>query len=93
MEVTDTTFGTVSRTVDRTTVAATQETLADWVRRGDMRRPLPEIGVPLPLTGAVVTLNGDGATVNIYPAGIPYRVLRPWVRETLHRAGYPNHPG
>jgi hypothetical protein len=91
-EVTQTTFGTVTRDAGRTTVYADGETLRLWARRGDCSWPcsqlarLDEVTVIFDSRGDLVDIQGDERV------DLACDELDAWSSECLVRAGYPNHP-
>lgn len=92
MDVTQTTFGTVTRNAGNTTVAADALTLFDWSTRGDNRWPCSTLGA---LTRLEVTFDSVGELVGVVceeGAEISFAELDAWASECLIRAGYPNHP-
>jgi hypothetical protein len=94
MEVTETTFGTVTRNGTETLVSASGATLRDWARRGDCSWPCSVLAQQESVTavfdsrGDLVGLDGDEGSLTDLPAD----ELNAWTSETLIRAGYPNHP-
>lgn len=94
LDITRTTFGTVTRQASRTTIAADGATLYDWAHRGDCRWPcsvlarLDKIEVAFDSRGDLVNIDADEDD----SADLSSDELNAWSSEVLIRAGYPNHP-
>ena len=92
MEVTHTTFGTVSRDENETRVSGTQKDFCGWANQPNNSWPCSALKMLDTLTA---TFDSGGDLVGLRggeSSELMADELNAWTSEVLIRAGYPNHP-